>query len=197
MSGLNPSLSSKSIFLIGPSSTGKSTLSLSLLPHLPSYSLISETARRVMIARGYTRLDVSMFPMQRDIFFAQLEEERERMERLQGLVADRCCLDAVAYCRKEGVEEEKQLVEVLKGEGEEGVVKNYRKGVVVLCLPVEEFRIDDGVRAISNEIEDSWEFVKVYEDLLNEFGIRYHTLGEKESNLDKRVELVLKWLNED
>lgn len=112
-----------SIYVVGPSSTGKSTLCGALFKHfisesqLPSsrsdgrgvlpYS-ISEVARKVMRERQFTRDDVGTLEMQQAILEAQVKAERDALASLASseptkeklLLSDRCAIDALVYTRK-------------------------------------------------------------------------------------------------
>lgn len=66
------------IYLVGPSSAGKTTLcnALATTLGLPKEAHISEVARTVMRERGFTRDDVGKLEMQKAIMEAQLKEDR-------------------------------------------------------------------------------------------------------------------------
>lgn len=66
------------IYIIGPSSAGKTTLCNALAASfgLPEEVCISEVARTVMRERGFTRSDVGKVEMQKAIMDAQLKEDR-------------------------------------------------------------------------------------------------------------------------
>lgn len=66
------------IYLVGPSSAGKTTLcnALARTLGLSNEVHISEVARTVMRERGFTRDDVGKLEMQKAIMEAQLKEDR-------------------------------------------------------------------------------------------------------------------------
>lgn len=81
------------IHIVGPSSTGKTTLckALAAVLGLPQEVCISEVARTVMRERNFTRNDVGKLEMQRAIMEAQLEEAR---------LARRYAVEAEQVCRR-------------------------------------------------------------------------------------------------
>ena len=66
------------IYVVGPSSTGKTTLcdALAATLGLPREVCISEIARTVMREQGFTRNDVGKLEMQKAIMDAQLKEDK-------------------------------------------------------------------------------------------------------------------------
>ena len=108
-----PSLT-RAIFVVGASSSGKTTLcealSKSLSIHHPLY--IKEVARKVMRTHKYTRSDVDTYEMQHAIMSAQLEAESAAIthatqanttgannRRQQLILSDRSAIDPVVYAR--------------------------------------------------------------------------------------------------
>jgi len=112
-----------SIYVVGPSSTGKSTLCGALFKYFTTESQsqsprsdersvlpysISEVARKVMRDRQFTRDDVGTLEMQQAILEAQLKAERDALAFLASsdpkkekvLLSDRCAIDALVYTRK-------------------------------------------------------------------------------------------------
>ena len=99
------------IFVLGPSSSGKTTLCDALSKRLgikpPLY--IKEVARKVMATHGFTRNDVDTYEMQYAIMAAQLEAKRaarkhitpaymgEAGARSPLLLSDRSAIDPIVY----------------------------------------------------------------------------------------------------
>lgn len=71
------------LYVVGPSSTGKTTLCNAVAESLKlrSWCYITEVARQVMKRRGVTRADVGKIEVQSAIMLAQLEREVEVYER--------------------------------------------------------------------------------------------------------------------
>ena len=112
-----------SIYVVGPSSTGKSTLCGALSKYFIGESQlqssrsdrrsvllysISEVARKVMRERQFTRDDVGTLEMQQAILEAQVKAEMDATATLASsdstkekvLLSDRCAIDALVYTRK-------------------------------------------------------------------------------------------------
>ncbi|KAG8751263.1 hypothetical protein FRC14_008036 [Serendipita sp. 396] len=120
------------IFIVGPSSTGKSTLCRALEKYLVQEGLrvahISEVARTVMKQRGFTRDDVGTLAMQKAILDAQIEAETKALESLERsicnseasnapqpsiLICDRCAIDPSVYAEMELTADD---IEILTGD---------------------------------------------------------------------------------
>jgi len=116
-------MATTSIYVVGPSSTGKTTLCGALSKHFLAESQlqssrsdgqgvllysISEVARKVMRECQFTRDDVGTLEMQQAILEAQVKTERDAMASLTSsdptkekvLLSDRCAIDALVYTRK-------------------------------------------------------------------------------------------------
>ena len=112
-----------SIYIVGPSSSGKSTLCGALFKHFTAEPqprplrsegrsvvpyTISEVARKVMRERQFTRDDVGTLEMQQAILEAQVKAERDALAFLASfdpprervLLSDCCTIDALVYTRK-------------------------------------------------------------------------------------------------
>ena len=111
---MTPSSSSPSqpaIFIVGPSSCGKTTLcnaladDLQLKPEL----YIQEMARVVMAGQGFTRDDIHTYAMQNAIMNAQLRAEKEAVRHQDAklgvlFLSDRSAVDPVIYAATCGTE---------------------------------------------------------------------------------------------
>lgn len=116
-------MATTSIYVVGPSSTGKTTLCGALSRHFLAepqlqsprsdgrgvlLCSISEVARKVMRERKFTRDDVGTLEMQQAILEAQVKTERDAMASFASsdptkekvLLSDRCAIDALVYTRK-------------------------------------------------------------------------------------------------
>jgi nicotinamide riboside kinase len=112
-----------SIYVVGPSSTGKTTLCGALFKHFTAEfqsqscrsdgrsvlpHTISEVARKVMREHQFTRADMGTLEMQQAILKAQTKAEKDAVEHLATsdptrenvLIVDRTAVDALVYCRK-------------------------------------------------------------------------------------------------
>ena len=98
----------KAVFVLGPSSSGKTTLCNALAEELriPSSCYVKEVARHVMRTQGFTRKDTGTYEMQAAIMRAQLQAEIEVLavrhaEAVQVghivLLSDRSAVDPIVY----------------------------------------------------------------------------------------------------
>lgn len=142
-----------SIYLVGPESTGKTTLFTALSSHLSLSppQLIPEVARALLHSQHWTGSETQTLFHQRAILHATLEEE----ERREGTVlSDRCALDCVAYAKLGG---EDGWEELMKEVLERGAVERYRRGLVVLFEPPAEGRAEeDGARNVPRSLGEWW-----------------------------------------
>ncbi len=72
-------MATRSIYIVGASSTGKTTLCRALEKEL-GMPLITEVARTVMKEKQFTRSDVATTAMQEAIFHAQVAAQKEALE---------------------------------------------------------------------------------------------------------------------
>lgn len=189
----------QSIYLVGPSSSGKSTLCDALERALTDLRreevvVIKEVARTVMAATGFTRDDVGRLAMQEAIMHAQLRAELAARASNPGavLISDRSAIDPVAYARlfdARSPGNAGDVVALTQQTEFQRLLPIYRKSLFVLLRPVQEWIVDDGVRSM----EDQWPSYQMFKEVLQELGIRFHEVGDEVLDLDVRVELVLKW----
>ena len=103
----------KAVYIVGPSSSGKTTLCNAFAADrgIPPSIYIKEIARAVMASQGFTRADVSTFEMQSAIMIAQLRAEAESLEEVGRatknespvlLLSDRSAVDPTVYARSSG-----------------------------------------------------------------------------------------------
>lgn len=102
----------EAIIVLGPSSSGKTTLCDALAEELcvPNTRYIKEIARTVMKTQGFSRKDTSSFDMQAAIMSAQAKAEADILaigDSVQGelaLLSDRSAIDPVVYASTGEVE---------------------------------------------------------------------------------------------
>lgn len=93
------------IFVVGPSSAGKTTLCHALVAelHLDPVRHIKEVARTVMRTQGFSRHTIQTYEMQHAIMLAQLKEEARVLSippdetSLVQLLSDRSAVDPIVY----------------------------------------------------------------------------------------------------
>lgn len=184
------------LYVVGPSSTGKTTLcnalAQSMTPH--SWCYITEAARHVMKKRGFTRDDVETIEMQSAIMLAQLEREVEVCERARStgealVLSDRSGVDPIVYAvltaKDERQARQKKSI-LLEYPTFQSALKRYRKAKFLLLRPVPEWLVDDGVRILEEQARSFY----VFRAMLAELGIPYHVMGEEVKDLSERVNWV-------
>ena len=191
------------IYIIGPQSTGKTTLVSALDRYfeqhrtyssepVPQPHIIREVARSVLREHQFTAYDIThsksrALQLQRLILNAQSKVERSFCQ--EWYITDRSGLDALAYAhRYVGKEEARQL---RQEEAWQDVEKRIRKGLVVLCGVGGEWLIDDGVRLMPENRDDWAEIQTVFCSLLDELGMQYTILPSSVRDLDRRVDFVI------
>ncbi|THU86804.1 hypothetical protein K435DRAFT_731257 [Dendrothele bispora CBS 962.96] len=182
----------KCIYLVGPSSTGKTTLCNALAAKLtlPKSCIVSEVAREVLRTQGFTRKDIGLLEMQRAIMEAHLKRESEASEENDILLCDRSAIDPIAYAVLTTKDEShaKERMSILTSSGEfQMALERYRSSLFILLLPVEEWLEDDGIRSL----EDQDRCAEVFKRVLGELGIEYKELGPNLKDLARRVDFVL------
>ncbi|KAG9226997.1 hypothetical protein CCMSSC00406_0008969 [Pleurotus cornucopiae] len=184
-------MATTSIYIVGPSSTGKTTLCHALADKLglSGDAIVGEVAREVMRRTGFTRNDVGRLEMQRAIMEAHLlEEEKGVGSRIQ--LCDRSAIDPIVYAILTAADEHtaKEKYESLAaGEAFQRALVRYRNDIFVLLGPVQEWLFDDGVRSMENQLECFGLFKKT----LNELKIPFYEIGDEMMGLEDRVNRVL------
>ncbi|TCD62009.1 hypothetical protein EIP91_007627 [Steccherinum ochraceum] len=115
----------RAIFVLGPSSSGKTTLCAALAADLalPPSRYVTEVARHVMRTQGFSRDDTATYKMQAAIMHAQLKAEANVLklgsevevgQQEVLLLSDRSAVDPVVYAATANVttakETQKRLV---------------------------------------------------------------------------------------
>ncbi|KAJ7446566.1 AAA domain-containing protein [Mycena latifolia] len=178
------------IYVVGPSSTGKTTLCDALAKRLglDGNQFITEVARHVIKELGLSRENIGLLEMQKAIMLAHLDRERKNGASSAQL-CDRSAVDPVVYAiltatnPADAEARKRALVELPEFQQ---VLPRYRSSVFVLLTPIEEWLIDDGFRHVG----DQREVLTIFRDTLAGLGIRYRELGSEMRFLPERVSFV-------
>ncbi|KAH7881902.1 AAA domain-containing protein [Phlebopus sp. FC_14] len=188
------------LYVIGPSSTGKTTLCNAVMKslNLPAWCYITEVARQVMRVQGYTRDDIGKIEMQRAIMLAQVAAEESACAQVSirggGLIlSDRSGIDAIVYAiltanNEREAREKKALL--LEDPMFRAALDRYRVARFLLLGPVPQWLVDDGVRSL----EQHERCISVFREVLDELGIVYHDMGGEMMDLGERVKEVKRLL---
>ena len=106
-----------SVFVVGPSSSGKTTLCNAVAKKLglsPSHH-IKEVARQVMKSQGFSRHTVKTYEMQHAIMLAQLEAEKMVLKTSFKnsspifMLSDRSAIDPIVYAATSGAADAEEM----------------------------------------------------------------------------------------
>lgn len=216
----DPNLRHKAIYIVGPSSSGKTTLcdAFAADSGIPPSIYIKEIARNVMTSQGFTRAEVGTFKMQSAIMVAQLCAEAKSLEEDRNatktgsplLLSDRSAVDPTVYARSSGGTGGRDMqLKLLQTPEFQAALPFYRRSLfgkiqamsskcclpsglhIVMLNPVPEWIKDDGVRSL----EDPWQYCNYLRDTLRELTIPFREVGEDVKDIDDRVRLVRRWMS--
>ncbi|KAJ6607938.1 AAA domain-containing protein [Mycena sp. CBHHK59/15] len=179
------------IYIVGPSSTGKTTLCNALAKRLglSDHAFVTEVARGVIKALGLSRNDIGSLEMQTAIMVAHLKcELAVQGEAVQ--LNDRSAVDAIVYAvftatSPQDAQARKEILVALPEFQE--ALERYRRSIFVLLAPVTEWLVDDGFRHVGDETQ----VLAIFRDTLAELGITYREIGPEMRFLPERVSWVL------
>jgi nicotinamide riboside kinase len=197
------------IYIIGPSSTGKTTLCKALAEHLnlEPELWVQEVARTVMKQTGFSRHTIGLTEMQLAILVAQVEREREArvvQARLHAgcgvhkiILNDTSAIDPIIYTYlfSPTTDEAEQRRKNMFARPEfQEVLSRYKSSSsrFFLLEPVPEWVEDDGVRSL----DDHERCLSVFMDTLQQLGINYEVIGGEIMDLKVRMAKVVAVLNE-
>jgi nicotinamide riboside kinase len=195
----------RNVYIIGPQSTGKTTLVKALVDSLGvEVPVIQEVARKVMQERGYSRIDVDSsdherkFGLQHDIFNAQVEKEMTFIRAGTAFVSDRSVIDPLIYLfHYSGREAMNRITSTDEWQKVRDRYGNTKQSLVILLSPVPEFLIDDNVRYMSKSLDD-WHFLAAnFRVFLEEEEIPYIEIGKDVLDIKDRVARVMVDLNSE
>lgn len=187
----------RALYVVGPSSTGKTTLCEKVADYLalspPMY--IKEVARDVMRKTGYSRHTVGQLAMQHAIMLAQIKAEQEARQAALGslgiILSDRSAVDPIVYSSlHDATEGKKNTYSLISSAEFQKILPFYRQSSFLLLKPIPEWLIDDGVRLLDDQ-EESW---MAFQEVLTQLRIPFWQLDEKCRSLEERVKSVLEVL---
>ncbi|KAL4246290.1 P-loop containing nucleoside triphosphate hydrolase [Abortiporus biennis] len=192
----------QTVFVLGPSSSGKTTLCDALFKDLQlgKSIYIKEVARTVMKTHGFSRSNTGTYEMQAAIMLAQIEAEIKVLEHVDEaghspgkilLLSDRSAVDPIVYASMpETVDASEIRQRLINDVRFQEVLPLYRKSLFIVLQPVKEWVVDDGVRSL----EDPWRYNQILARTLDELGVPFVELGEGIRDLRERLEIVKRHL---
>ncbi|KAF4337275.1 P-loop containing protein [Fusarium beomiforme] len=194
------------IYIIGPQSTGKTTLVNKLrsdLEHPVADTLIvkpqivSEVARTVLRKHKFSAKDIwtstiRCLELQQLILEAQAVAEKEALNHSSWFVSDRSGLDCMAYAKRYAAADAIQELQKLPAWTE--VKARMEKSLIVVCEAGTPCLADDGVRLMPTSEDDWMELFHEFCQLLDDTGLEYFVVPRTLLDLSERAELVhAKW----
>ncbi|KAL6922966.1 hypothetical protein FSHL1_000238 [Fusarium sambucinum] len=187
------------IYIIGPQSTGKTTLVHKLqddLQHWPEPKkphVISEVARTVLTKHNYSAHDIQTSPtrcleLQQLILEAQAVAERDALETSRWFISDRSGLDPLVYAKRyvslEGMQELQQLPVWAE------IKERMEHSLIVVCEAGTPWLTDDGVRLMPDS-NDEWMAVSHdFCTLLDQLDLKYSILPKTMLDLSRRASFI-------
>ena len=142
--------------------------------------------------KGYSRDTVNLLQMQLDIMEAHLaEEERSAACSPPFVLCDRSAIDPLVYTlltASDGEDWNRRKWSFTSSERFQRAIREYKNSVVLLLEPVQEWLVDDGVRLTENQER----CLELFQLLLKELEIPYVRIGTEMTNLEERIDFVLR-----
>lgn len=194
------------IYIIGPQSTGKTTLVNELRSQLSHWlvdtsgdkpQIISEVARTVLRKHKFTAEDIKSsqsrcLALQQLILEAQALAEREALQMSSWFISDRSGFDPLVYAKKYVSSD--AVLEMQRQPAWIEVKARMTDSLIVVCEAGTPWLTDDGVRLMPDSEEEWIQLSHEFCKLLDEFGLQYIVVPPTMLDLSERVEFVReKW----
>ena len=116
-------------------------------------------------------------------------------------ISDRCLIDPMAYTRFRNSENRESNYRLLFDRQDvQHNLADYRdtsETLIVLLEPVEEFAFDDGTRSVAGDMSEWMECLRCFESVLRDAGVHWKTLGPETKDLNERVRMIIRWINDE
>ena len=199
----------KNIYIIGPQSTGKTTLVNAIeeafacgngIPRnftRTQPAIIREVARTVLKTYNFTRDDIINSPtralrLQELILKAQLEAEEAALHGSPSnawFISDRSGLDPIVYAKLFVGEDAAQ--QMISSDEWKALGERMKNGLVILCEAGCTWLIDDGTRLMPKDMEDWLRVNSAFHEVLETLAIDNILMPKNVSDLQQRVQIVL------
>lgn len=194
------------IYIIGPQSTGKTTLVNKLKADLEHWladtsidkpHIVSEVARTVLAKHKYSAEDIQAsttrcFELQQLILEAQAAAEKEALKTSSWFISDRSGFDPLVYAKRyaaPGAVEQLQELDAWKQ-----VKARMERSLIVVCEAGTPWLMDDGVRLMPGSYDEWMQTFYNFCEMLDELGLGYCVVPRTLLDVSERAELVrVKW----
>lgn len=189
-----------SIYIIGVSAAGKTTLVTALAGHLRAtkpdirFCVIDEVARDIVLQSGLDPQDIQngeghAMELQVTILETQAMREHEAMRNTDLIVSDRSGIDPIAFTMCYGTPALAQVL--LDSEAWKFLRTRMQSGLVVLCEPQPQWFAEDGVRIPPASSNETFNLHETFCELLRAQAIPYETLTASQRGIEDRVRAVM------
>ena len=203
---MTPNAKCPNIYVIGPQSTGKTSLVKQLRSQLGTWlantsidqpQIISEVARTVLSKHKLTAEDVTASEkrcrtLQRLILEAQAQAEKEGLMKSSWLISDRSGVDPLVYAKR--FASTKAAAELQRHDAWIELRGRMADSLIVVCESGTPWLTDDRVRLMP-ESEEAWK--QLFDDfceLLHDVGLCYVVVPRTMLDLSERADFVrLHW----
>jgi nicotinamide riboside kinase len=199
----------RNIYIIGPQSTGKTTLVNALEKAFASGvgladsfngnrpTIIREVARTVLKSNDMTRNDITSSPtralkLQQLILEAQLKAEETALSGSPSnswFVSDRSGLDPIVYAKL--FVGENAMQQMVSSNEWKALEERMKSGLVILCEAGCTWLVDDGTRLMPKNMEDWMRVNSAFHEVLETLAIEKVMMPKSVSDLQQRVQIVL------
>ncbi|KAG5982456.1 hypothetical protein E4U43_006439 [Claviceps pusilla] len=187
------------IYIIGAQCTGKTTLvnalaaSFNDFPPCARPAVIKEVARTVLTAHDLSAHDIRTSAprsalLQMLILKAQHAREQEALQTSTWFISDRSGLDPLVYAERHvGPAFVREMMSTSEWQH---LRASLARALILVCEPVEEWLVDDGVRLMPTDREDWRDYHGRFCSLLESLGLQYRLVPSTMAHLGMRVRYV-------
>jgi nicotinamide riboside kinase len=190
------------IYIIGPQSTGKTTLVNKIHDDLEHWLIdtsietphvIEEVARSVLSKHKFSAEDITSstskcLALQKFILEAQAVAEKEALRSSSWFISDRSGFDPLVYAKR--YVSDNAVMKMQMNPAWKSIRARMESSLIVVCEAGTPWLVDDGVRLMPGS-EEEW--MQVFQDfcqLLNTIGFEYSVLPRTLLGLEDRAEFI-------
>ncbi|KAF4956900.1 hypothetical protein FGADI_3503 [Fusarium gaditjirri] len=195
------------IYIIGPQSTGKTTLVNELqniIEHcladtsIDKPQIVSEVARTVLAKHKYSAEDIlasttRCLELQQLILEAQASSEKDALRTSSWFISDRSGFDPLVYAKRYAAPNAVAQLQQLPAWKE--VKMRMERSLVVVCEAGTPWLMDDGVRLMPGSDKEWMQLFHDFCRMLDEVGLGYCVVPRTVLDISERAALVwTKWI---